>query len=364
MPQSSPGFNLTTFATHWASLDAKARTDLISRAGFFSPSLGILPILKGLFSYHFNEKTAALKSLEHLLSTINSKLDNPLDVKEFEQGQGDALRVSGKIYQQLSGDLAFADKNLIFSTLVGLGDQGTFFAFKALYQDRLSKDVLSKCIPNMTEYQRLVFVDQYLQAPPEIRLRFASIFKNILVGLQDRESVIAFYADLFDRKRDVDPFLNNINYRLRNADFLMEREIVSQSPEVRVKGLKALSMVQAKIPVRILKNALWGEKVKKVRMAVYSLVENSSMGLYPELFDPLFVYLQGDSTEAFQVFKALVVTGRHPFHKLICLVRKSCPQIIPIIHLEISDLSRLSFFCGSGYCSEQRPVSERPVSER
>ncbi len=345
MSQPSPGFDLSTFDAHWASLDSEARTDLISRAGFIRPPLGILPILHGLFSYHFNERTAAQKSLGELLSAIQKNYDTPMDGKNLEQGRADAVRVSARIYQKISGEMAFADKCLLFSTLMDLGDPGAFCGFKALYQDRLSMDVLKTCIQQMTEYQRLVFVDQYLQATPGIRLRFASIFKKILVNIQDRAPVIKFFASLFDRKRDVDPFLNNIDYKLRNPDLIIDREIISHNPQNRVLGLKALAMVQAKIPVRILKNALWGSEVKKVRLTVYRLIENSSMGLYTELFDPVFqCLLQADSKEAFQAFKALVVTGKLPFHELISLIRKSCPQILPIIHLEISDLSRLSFF--------------------
>jgi len=345
MSQSTPGFDLTTFDTHWASLDSEARTDLIFRAGFIRPSLGILPILKGIFSYHFNDRTAAQKSLGELLSSIQKNYDDPLNIKNLDKGRADAVKVSARIYQKLSADMAFADKSLLFTTLINLGDPGAFCAFKALYRDRLSPDVLKTCLQQMTDYQSLVFVDQYLQATPGIRLRFASTFKKILVNIQGREPVIEFLASLFDRKRDVDPFLNNINFKLRNPDLIIDREIASENPQIRVLGLKALAMVQAKIPVRILKNALWASEVKKVRIAVYSLIENSSMGLYPELFDPVFkCLLQGDSNEAVHAFKALVVTGKLPFHKLISLIKKSCPQILSIIHLEISDLSRLSFF--------------------
>ena len=87
------------------------------------------------------------------------------------------------------------------------------------------------------------------------------------------------------------------------------------------------------------------ETVKKVRMAVYSLIENSSFGQYPELFDLVFEQFKNARTnEAVCAFKALVLTGRHPFHKLMEMVREAYPSIISIIHMEISELSRLSFF--------------------
>jgi len=344
MPQT-PGFDLTTFDIHWASLNSQARTELISRAGFYPPKLGILPILKGLFSYQFKARIAAQESLTSLLSAINQKLDSPSDIKGVKQGQKESVNVGAKIYQTLTREQAFADKSLLFSTLIALGESGSFFAFKALYQGRLPIDVLKKCVQNMTDYQRLVFVDQYLQATPAIRLKFASIFRTILLNIQDRESVIQFYADLFDRKRDIDPFLKNIDDEFRNPESILEQEIASLNPDSRVRGLKALSMMQARIDDRVLKNALWGDEVKSVRIAVYNLIENSSMGLYPQLFEPVFQCLvQGDTNEAIHAFKALVVTGKYPFYKLISLIRKTRPEILPIIYLEISNLSRLSFF--------------------
>ncbi|MDD9304828.1 MAG: hypothetical protein HUK40_21790 [Desulfobacter sp.] len=130
MADSKPGFDLNTFDTHWASLDSNARTDLIARAHLFMPMLGILPILEGLFSYHFNDRTFAKKSLEALRSDIRKKLNAPLDAQAYKQARSDALRICAKIYLKLSGDLAFADKSLLLSTLVSFGDSGLFLPLK------------------------------------------------------------------------------------------------------------------------------------------------------------------------------------------------------------------------------------------
>ncbi|MCG8688559.1 MAG: class I adenylate cyclase [Desulfobacterales bacterium] len=345
MPDSTPGFDLTTFDTYWASLDSAARTELLKKAGSFPPSFGILPILEGLFSYHFGDRTAAKKSLGALALSLQKKMYESIDSASRKEGRADAVRVCARIYQQLSSELPFADKSVLVSTLMTLGGTGAFFAFKALYQDRLSLDVMKKCIQNMDEYQRLIFVSQYLQANPGIRLRFAALFKSILTNIKERETVILFYARLFDRKQDADPFLKNIDPALRNPEMIADKEVRSTSPDKKIKGLKALSMMRDRIPVQILKNALSGEEVKKVRMAVYSLIENSSMGLYPELFEPVFErFKTAETNEAVKAFKALVVTGKLPLHRLMDLARSTYPSIIPIIHMEVSDLSRLSFF--------------------
>ncbi|PIE62006.1 MAG: adenylate cyclase [Desulfobacterales bacterium] len=345
MQVSTPGFDLTTFDSHWADLDPSQKSELISRASLFPKALGILPILKGLFSYHYNIREAARKSLGKVVSDIGRGLEASFNSKAFKDAEQDAARVAGKIYLEISSTMAFPDKCLIFSALMDLGDPGAFVAFKALYQDRISMDIFKRGIQNMTETQRLALTEQYIQATPEIRLRFAGLFKGLLKGIQDREAVMDFYACLFDKKQDVDPFLNNIAPELRDPNHIVQSELGGANADRQVRGVKALSMIQSRVSDRVLKTLLMGNPAKKVRMAVYSLIENSSMGLYPDMFDTLFHHIDtADTGESMAVFKALVVSGKYPFHELIRRVREKCPGMISLILLEISDLTRLSFF--------------------
>ncbi|MCG8616263.1 MAG: class I adenylate cyclase [Desulfobacterales bacterium] len=346
MAASTPGFELNTFDAHWAALDTDAQTELIKKAGFMSPSLGILPVLEGLFSFNFNSRTAAKNALEEITGTLKEGVNSPVDSEEYREGLAETTRVCARLYHLISADMHVADMSLLLNTLLRLGDRGAFFAFKALYQGRLTMDVVSKCIQGLGEYDRLVLVDQYLSASPSIRLKFADLFKALLMKMRSRDAVIDFYASLFDRKRDADPFLNNIPFKLRHPDLIMSTEVASMSPALRVKGLKALAMMRAKIPVDILADTLDDEEVKKVRLAVYSLIENSSLGLYPELFDPIFKHFKktADATEAVNAFKAMVVTGKIPINEVMSLVRQYNPEVLPNIHIEISELSRLSFF--------------------
>ncbi|MCG8684261.1 MAG: pentapeptide repeat-containing protein, partial [Desulfobacterales bacterium] len=74
-------------------------------------------------------------------------------------------------------------------------------------------------------------------------------------------------------------------------------------------------------------------------------MENSSLGLYPELFDAIYAqFLNADAQEAIHAFRALAVTGNMPLYELIGMVRRQYPDLMPNIHIEIARLSRLSFF--------------------
>ena len=345
MDDSDPEFDRQTFDDYWKDLDEQQRINLILQAPQLPAYLGLLPILSNVFSTHYPLREAGRKSLNEMALGIRKNIETPLENKSLRQAQAEAFQGAALIYRKILAQMVFADKSVLIRALMNIGSIGAFFAFKAIYLERVSPDVIKKCIKDLDDWPRLILADQYLQAAPAIRLRFVNLFCYVLAGVKQRRAVIWYYADLFDRGRDVDPFLNNIDASLRDPFLIEADELLSLDPQVRIAGLKAISMMRSRVPLQVFKRALTQETVKKVRMTVYSLIENSSFGLYPELFEPVFQQFQNAQTnEAVSAFKALVVTGRYPFHKLMDMVRAAYPSVIPIIHMEISELSRLSFF--------------------
>ncbi|NWH05581.1 class I adenylate cyclase [Desulfobacter latus] len=345
MDDFNPEFNHHTFDDYWKTLDEQQRRTLVLQAPALPGYLGLLPILSGVFSNHYLLREAGRKSLYEIAFVIRKNIETPLENKPLKQAQADAFQGAALIYRKIFAQMSFSDKSVLIQALMNIGSIGAFFAFKAVYLERVSQDVIKKCISDLDDRLRLIFVDQYLQADPAIRMRFANLFRYVLAGVKQREAVTWYYADLFDRERDVDPYLNNIDAPLRDPALIEDNELLSVEPEDRITGLKAMSMMRSKLPLRVFKKALTQQNVKKIRMAVYHLIENSSFGLYPELFEAVFERFQyADTNEAISAFKALVVSGRHPFHQVMNMVRHTYPSLIPIIHMEISALSRLSFF--------------------
>ncbi|MFO7885995.1 MAG: adenylate cyclase, partial [Desulfobacteraceae bacterium] len=338
-------FEEKNFTVLWASLDEEKKIDLVTRAAALPPSLGILPVIHAVLSHYFSLRTAAQKTLGIIQTKVLAMLDHPENQQLYTRGLKESAIVSARIYQHLTSDISLNESIYMFKTLVGFGDSGSFFAFKSMRNGIVSVTAMQKAVYLVTESQRLTFIDQYLQSSPEIRLKYAAVFKKMLNNIKSRESVIDFFNSLFDRKRDADPFLNNIPEGLRDPDSLLKNEIQSQAPAVKIKGLKALSMLKGKLPEDLLAHILETEEVRKIREAVYSLIENSSMGLYPQLFKPVFrLFLKADTQEAFHAFKAMIVTGKKPVHVLINQARKTHPDLIPLLKTELAGLSRLSFF--------------------
>jgi len=338
-------FDEKNFAVLWASLDEEKKIDLVTQAAALPPSLGILPVIHAVLSYYSSLRSSAQKTLGSIQKRVLAMLDHPENQQLYTRGLKESAIVSARIYQHLTSDISLNESVYLFKTLVEFGDSGSYFAFKSLRNGIVNVTAMQRAVYLVSESQRLTFIDQYLQSPPEIRLRYAAVFKKMLNNIKSRESVIDFFASLFDRKRDADPFLNNIPGFLRDPDSLLKNEILSQAPGVKIKGLKALSMLTGKLPEDLLVHILENEEVKKTREAVYSLIENSSMGLYPQLFKPVFrLFLKSDPQEAFKAFKAMIVTGKKPVHVLINQARNTHPDLIPLLNKELAGLSRLSFF--------------------
>jgi len=338
-------FDFNTFEAQWEKLSEEEKAVVVKKSSDFDPSLSILPTLEGITSYHFSVRNNARKSLEIIETKIRNIIADPSDKEQYLKGMKESASVCSRIYAQINPDMTFKELSYYFKILVEFDGKGAHFAFKAVYQGLVPMAALEKIIFTVSESGRLAFVDQYLQTCPSIRLKFRFSFNRILRSIKQRKSVIQFYADLFDKQRDADPFLNNINPDLRDPDQIITNEIQSQSPEIKITGLKALAMIVTKIPSELLLDILVIEKVKKVRTTIYKIIENSSMGVYPEVFYPILeLFYKCDKQEAFYAFKALVVSGKLPLYTLLKMVRDKYPTLIPVINIEISALSKISFF--------------------
>ncbi|MBU2627092.1 MAG: adenylate cyclase, partial [Proteobacteria bacterium] len=338
-------FDSNTFEAQWEKLSEEKKAIVVEKAQNLEPELAILPVLAGITSYHFSVRNNARISLETIQSKICNLLIDPSDKKQCLKGMKASASVCTRLYSHINPDMTFNELSYFFKILLEFGGKGAYFAFKAVYKGFVSVSAMEKIIFTVSETGRLALVDQYLQTDPSIRFKFGLSFNRILKSIKQRKPVIAFYASLFDRQRDADPFLNNIHPDLRDPDQIIFKEIGSPSPEIKIMGLKALAMVVTKISSEMLLDILATEEVKKVRIAIYNIIENSSMGSYPELFYPILeLFYKCDKQEAFHAFKALVVSGKLPLYAVLELVRDNYPALMPIINIEISALSKISFF--------------------
>ncbi|MCD4719881.1 MAG: class I adenylate cyclase [Desulfobacula sp.] len=338
-------FDFNTFEAQWEKLSEEEKAIVVKESGDLEPNLSILPTLAGITSYHFSVRNNARKSFEIIESKIRNLIADPSDKEQYLKGMKESASVCSRIYAHINPDMTFKELSYYFKTLLEFDGKGAHFAFKAVYQGLVPMGAMEKIIFTISEPGRLAFVDQYLQTCASIRLKFGFSFNRILKSIKQRKTVVQFYADLFDMQRDADPFLNNINPDLRDPHQIISNEIQSQSPEIKITGLKALAMIVTKIPSELLLDILAIEEVKKVRITIYKIIEKSSMGVYPEVFYPILeLFYKCDKQEAFHAFKALVVSGKLPLYTLLEMVRDNYPTLMPVINIEISALSKISFF--------------------
>ncbi|MBU4129934.1 MAG: class I adenylate cyclase [Proteobacteria bacterium] len=336
--------NFDFFESQWGVLSIEDKIMEIASAVSLPPQQAILIILAGYASGRLSLKTNARQSLELLKTSMIGRTEDPEDRGDDKGDKKKAAMVCARIYSHIQLDLSDGDLKDLFAVLLTFGPKGAYFAFKAVYKGRVSIETMEQTILTVPEPDRLIFVHQYLQATPGVRLKFGYVFKRILKFLHQRTAVVHFYAWLFDCQKDADPFLNNISPRLRDPRRIMSEDICSPYPGQRITGLKALSMVKGKIPPDLLTHLLANEEIEAVRIAVYNVIEASFVGQYRELCYPILQFFyQREETEALHAFKAMVVTGKLPLHRLLKMISAKKPSLLGAIHTEISALSKFSF---------------------
>nr|WP_320016733.1 class I adenylate cyclase [uncultured Desulfobacter sp.] len=338
-------FDYNLFESHWEKLSRQEKILIVKNAGKLDPEIAILPVLAGLTSYHASVRSHAQKSLEAIQAKVGELLADTLDKKQYVRGMKKSVSLCARISAGIQPGMAFDELSFFLKTLLGINGKGAYFAFKALRQGLVGIDDMEELIFTVPDPERLAFVDEYIQTSPGIRLKFGFMFKRILESIQQRDCVVEFFAGLFDRQRDVDPFLNNIDSDLRDPEQIISNEIWSKFPKTRVIGLKALAMMVTKIPADLLIDILVSEEIEENRIAIYKIIEESSVGTYKELAYPILrLFYQRSKKEALHAFKALVVSGKFAPHTLLRMVRNRYPSLVPLIHSEISNLSKFSFF--------------------
>ncbi len=331
--------------SRWSEMSEAEKIRVINESAEMEPELAIVPVMAGISAYHFSVRSAARKGLERIRHTIAKLLNDPDNIKNIHKGIRASASVCARLYSQIQTDTPRKEKIFFLKNLLGFEGKGPFFAYMTVYKGKITLNVLEQVMLSLPDAMRLVLVDQYLQAVPSVRLKFGTSFLRIVRSIRQREAVMRFYARLFDRQRDADPFLNNLSQNLRDPDVIRSTELSSLSPEMRIMGLKALSMITSRIPSDLILNMLTRENDKNVRMCICQIIEHSSMGLYADLSPSIQSCLStSDPEEAFQVFKALVVSGGIPLYELLQKVKDNHSFLLPLINDELSRLSRLSFF--------------------
>ena len=337
-------FSFNTFEIDFEKLLIDEKVDFLVRIYELEPKYHIIPVLACIKSSNNILKKQALKNFDIIMQKIRTLLKNPSDKKTYAIGRKNALSVCARIYAKMNSDLALSNLSILFNALLELKNYGSYFALKVIYKEVMTFLHIEKSIGTISDESRLALIDQYLQSSPEIKNKFGFIFKDIIKSVTQRKAVIEFYASLFDRQRDLDLFLYNINPELRDPNKLIINEIESHVPEIRIIGLKALAMIADKIPLKILTKSLNNEKKQSVRSVVFSIIEHSTRNTYTLLSDILLKFINGrNKKDAYEAFKALSTIGNKPIHTLLGNLLERHPSLIKVITSEISNFTPIAF---------------------
>lgn len=337
--------NLSNFEIFWDELPEKDKVALIETALKNRLEESILPAFKGLYASNFAVRTQAKKALAFIRSRLAKMLKDPSDTKRYDEGMRSSAKLSALFFTRLFPNIAAKEHAFAFKLLLGMDGLGAHFAFNAFVQKKIDPKTAISVVMALPDFKRLAFIGEYLKAKPERRLKFAPYFKRLIRSVNDQDAVVRFYANLFDAQQDADPFLLNLDARLRDHRSIIENYVNSPSSEVRCLGLKALAMISTRLPAAVIKKMLASETDIAVRQTVYQIIEHSALGSYSDIFQALLQHIEkAGEEEAFYAFKALIVTGRKPLHEILDIVTQQHPGLKGHIYEEISQLSKISFY--------------------
>ncbi len=337
--------DLIDFGQIWANADEQDKISLISEAADLPPGQGIVCVLAGINSYNLSIRTRAKQGLVALKEKILLLMADHSSDEELSYALKQSALFSSRIYNILKPGLSIQEILLYFETLLDSGGRGPFYAWKFWRNSGLSKEILEKIILSVSEKGRLLLVDQYLKSSPIVRRIFANEFKKILKSINTQESVVGFYAWLFDNNRYADPFLHYLNSELINPETIISGYLKSSHPEKKSDGIKFLSMITSRIQSSLLIELISDKEPSMVRKAVFNVVEKSPIGTYPELFDNIYKFVcKADKIEALAGFRALIVSRPFSLSKLVVSIRQDALQLMESLIEEISLFPRLSFF--------------------
>ncbi len=333
------------FEAYWDNISKNEKVDLIASVDDSKADIAIQLVLKGIDSPHFSVRAQARKTLDAIKKKIKSQLKDRFNQLQWNSGMKGASQVCSKIFSRIKSGTSVEEQRSFFKLLLEIDGKGAGFAFKTVCMQRISLNDAGKMMLTMSDLQRLDFISEYLKADPDLRLKFGEFFKRIVRSIKNTKAVVNYFARLFDTEQDVDPFLYNLPLRLRQPDQIVSEFVQSPSPEIRSKGLKALAMIVPKINPEILLGILAKEKNAHVRKTIYKIIENSTLGTYPEIFDSILKQMEdGEDEEKFYAVKALIVSGKEPLINVVIMIRDNHPSLMDPLFDEISKLSKISFF--------------------
>ena len=332
-----------TFEADWDTYNESQKETFIEDAAGLDPGLAIIAVLKGFSSFHFSIRAIARKTLTAIQSNIEKQLmDDDPDIRKA--GQKASASVCARIYECIHTSLPIGEQHFYLSRLFSFGEEGARFVFMAAYLKRVSPGAMEKIILSVPEQSRMLFIDHYLKAIPTARLSFARIGRRILQSIEEKKTVLEYLASLFDRKREIDAFLLNIDAQLLDPDQITQQEVFSPSAAIRCRGLKVLAMILPQVSSELLSDILEAEQDPEVRKTVFKIVERSCPGAYQDLFDVILAMMDDvEATEQFYAAKALIVSGKEPIYTVFEIIQKKYPELTGVLAEQISGLTRLSF---------------------
>jgi adenylate cyclase class 1 len=339
-------FDFNCFEKNWAELDQNQQCFMLESISELKSYQAVQPIIAGLSSYHYLLRNKAREALNIVQLKIVKSLKITNNQKLYLKAIQESDCFASKLFIQIKKDTSLSELNYYFQNLIKLNGQGPFYAWKVCSSGLISRQKFKTMVQSLSDGEKLLLTDQYLQSSPQTRREWSFDFKRMLQKINSKKEIVDFLSDIFDTNKDIDPFLLNIPL-LKNENQSLLKDLYSSDSVKKGKTVKAVSLIQDSLDIDFMVDCIKNKKDKSLRIVILKIIEFSSTGTYPQevLTDLLLNILKkNNADEAFHAYKALLITKCIPLYKLFLIVIKFRKDILLDVLNEVSSFSRVSFF--------------------
>ena len=289
----------------WKEADGDLRKKMIRLAGGLDVENGLQIVFFGLRDTRLEVREEAKRSLERLarqivLSAQNSRnAPSAVPIRRVEE-------FLFAVYREMKITTDYELIRFYLHTLLETGERGAFLAWQFFAQRIIPENIACDIVRRIPVPQRLLFVYQYTLDRISVRKRYSSSARLLLEDIREPRCVVAFLADLFDRKAFLDSVFYDLCQKLRIQKRVADIELRSDRQEEKIKGLKVLGLLGDLSEYHLCLPLLSANEASSVRVACLEVLGRSSVRKDSAIISAVSSLADDRNEEVrFQAFKTL-----------------------------------------------------------
>jgi adenylate cyclase class 1 len=326
------------FRRQWEEGNADLRQKMIRFAGGLELENGLRPVLLGVRDHVLRVREETKKSLEMFAqqATVSVKKGQDLPPHVVKR----SAEFSFVIYKEMkvaTGNVDFM--RFFLETLLKIGGRAPYLCWKFFTQGIVPQNIVIEMIRRFPEVLQLMFVHQYTLDNISVRRDFYPSVKTLLKDVKDRNTVVAFLADLFDQDAFLDNVLDDLCQRLQIRESVTQIELRAGQEKDKINGLKVVGLLGQLSDYHSCLPLLSQDELPTVRIACLKMLARANAVEDPKIIEAVSVLLDDkDQNVVLHAFKTLASLKAPGLEKVAYDLSQKYPSMRSSLYELLCDL--------------------------